>query len=231
MTSDTIIQKNIDLKKYKCDIISISKFERNYKMKKILLFMVSISMIIALTACTLSNDFQEEDTMKENAIVTIQVKDYGTMVVELNYEAAPNTVTNFVNLAQEGFYDGLDFHRIISGFMIQGGGANQPPCTIKGEFSSNGFDNPLNHERGVISMARTQVKDSATSQFFIMHQDNAHLDGDYAAFGKLIEGFDVLDMIAMVETDAADRPRNKVIIESVTVDTLGESYEETECVS
>ncbi len=212
-------------------------------MKKFIIGILGFVIIISLAGCLVTDPIeaeenddnkapnnQPEETMKENAIVTIKVKDHGTMVLELSYETAPNTVTNFINLAQDGFYDGLIFHRIISGFMIQGGSSNQPSCTIKGEFESNGIDNDLKHERGVISMARTSVKDSATSQFFIMHQNSPHLDGEYAAFGKLIEGFDVLDSIARVQTGFQDRPLEDIVIESLSVDTKGETYGETKCV-
>lgn len=149
------------------------------------------------------------------------MKDFGMMSFEMDYAAAKNTAANFVQLADAGFYDGLIFHRIISGFMIQGGDgelkAKYVDYTIKGEFKANGIDNPLKHKRGVISMARTMVHDSASTQFFIMHKDAPYLDGQYAAFGKMIEGFDVLDKIAAVPTDSSDRPLKDVIIEKVEV--------------
>ena len=140
---------------------------------------------------------------------------------------------NFVNLVQKGFYDGLIFHRVIAGFMIQGGdpegtGMGGPGYSIKGEFASNGFKNNLKHTRGVLSMARSMRPDSAGSQFFIMHQNAPHLDGDYAAFGKLIEGEDVLDKIAGVDTDYSDRPRKPQVMKTVTVETFGEEYPEPE---
>ena len=140
---------------------------------------------------------------------------------------------NFVNLVQKGFYDGLIFHRVIAGFMIQGGdpegtGMGGPGYSIKGEFASNGFKNDLKHTRGVLSMARSMRPDSAGSQFFIMHQNAPHLDGDYAAFGKLIEGEDVLDKIAGVDTDYSDRPRKPQVMKTVTVETFGEEYPEPE---
>jgi len=154
-------------------------------------------------------------------MIKIYVKDYGVMTLEMDYKAAKNTAANFVKLARDGYYDGTKFHRIIKGFMIQGGDgrAEGRPLdyTIKGEFLSNGVNNPLKHERGVISMARTMIKDSATSQFFIMHQKAPHLDGEYAAFGKLIEGEDVLDAIASVDTNYADAPKVPVTIEKVEV--------------
>lgn len=153
-------------------------------------------------------------------MIEIKVKDYGIMKFELDYDNAPNSAANFVSLAKQGFYDGLTFHRIIKGFMIQGGDGRTKgrdlDYSIKGEFLSNGVNNTLKHERGVISMARTMFPDSATSQFFIVHKDSPHLDGEYAAFGKMIEGFDVLDKIASVRTNRYnDAPLAKVEIEYV----------------
>lgn len=154
-------------------------------------------------------------------MIKIYVKDYGCMSLELDYVNAPNSAANFVELARNGFYEGLTFHRIIKGFMIQGGnGATKNrnlDYTIKGEFKSNGIDNELKHTRGVISMARTMVKDSATSQFFIVHRNAPHLDGEYAAFGKMTDGFDVLDKIASVRTNRMDAPLDPVVIEKVEV--------------
>lgn len=157
----------------------------------------------------------------------------GDMKCELYPEVAPNTVNNFISLVKKGYYDGLTFHRVISGFMIQGGcpkgnGTGGPGYSIKGEFSSNGVKNDLKHERGVLSMARSMFPDSAGSQFFIMHEDAPHLDGVYAAFGKLVEGFDTLDKIANVDTDYGDMPLNKISIVSATVETFGEEYPEPE---
>ena len=168
-----------------------------------------------------------------NPIVTITMTDGSVMKAELYPEVAPNTVNNFISLVKKGFYDGLIFHRIISGFMIQGGdpdgtGMGGPGYSIKGEFSYNGVDNNLKHSRGVLSMARAQHPDSAGSQFFIMHQNAPHLDGDYAAFGKLIEGEDILDKIAGVDTDYSDRPRKPQVMKTVTVETFGEEYPEPE---
>lgn len=153
-------------------------------------------------------------------MVKLYVKDYGEIVVELDYENAPNTTKNFVELASKGFYNGLTFHRVIRGFMIQGGcpkgnGTGGPGYSIKGEFRSNGFDNKIKHVRGVISMARSYLPDSAGSQFFIMHKDAPHLDGEYAAFGKVIKGIDVVDKIASCKTSPSDRPLVPVIIEKV----------------
>ncbi len=152
----------------------------------------------------------------------IEMENGGVMTLELYPETAPITVENFVKLAKEGFYNGLIFHRVIAGFMIQGGdptgtGMGGPGYQIKGEFASNGVNNPLKHTRGVISMARSMRPDSAGSQFFIMHKDAPHLDGQYAAFGKLTEGFEVLDEIAMVQTDRADKPRKEQKMKSVTI--------------
>ena len=163
----------------------------------------------------------------------IKVKDYGTIEVELDGDTAPITVANFVKLVNEKFYDGLTFHRIMSGFMIQGGdplgnGTGGSDETIKGEFSSNGVENNISHKRGVISMARSSEPDSASSQFFIMHADAPHLDGQYAAFGKLVEGEDVLDSIASIDTDWSDRPRTPQVMKTVTVDTFGVDYAEPE---
>ena len=154
---------------------------------------------------------------------TIKMENGGVMTLELYPEKAPKTVENFVNLANEGFYDGLIFHRVISGFMIQGGdptgtGMGGPGYTIDGEFRMNGFDNDIKHTRGVISMARAMDPNSAGSQFFIMHKDAPHLDGSYAAFGKMTDGFDVLDKIANVATNYSDRPVEEQKIKTVTVE-------------
>ena len=156
-------------------------------------------------------------------MVVMKIKDFGTIKLELYPEAAPITVANFENLVKEGFYDGLIFHRIIEGFMIQGGdplgtGTGGSGTNIKGEFKSNGVNNPIRHERGVISMARSMMPNSASSQFFIMHRAAPHLDGSYAAFGKVIEGLDVVDAVAAVETDRRDRPLKDVVIEKVTLE-------------
>ena len=153
----------------------------------------------------------------------IEVKEFGTIEVELNPSVAPITVENFVKLAKKGFYNGLTFHRVIRGFMIQGGcprgnGTGGPGYSIKGEFFANGINNPLKHTRGVISMARAMDPDSAGSQFFIMHQDAPHLDGQYAAFGKVIKGIEVVDAIASVQTNYYDMPLNKVVIKSIKIE-------------
>ena len=168
-----------------------------------------------------------------NPIVTITMTDGSVIKIELYPEVAPNTVKNFISLINEKFYDGLTFHRVISGFMIQGGcpqgnGMGGPDYQIKGEFKQNGFQNDLAHSRGVISMARAMSPNSAGSQFFIMHQDAPHLDGAYAAFGMVIEGMDVVDKIAAVDTDYNDRPNVDQKIATMTVDTFGETYEAPE---
>ena len=152
----------------------------------------------------------------------IEMENGKTMTLELYPDKAPITVKNFVDLAEKGFYDGLIFHRVIEGFMIQGGdpdgtGCGGPGYSIKGEFSSNGVKNDLKHTRGVISMARSMAPDSAGSQFFIMHEDAPHLDGQYAAFGKLIDGFETLDEIAETPTGRADRPKTEQRMKSVTI--------------
>ena len=154
-------------------------------------------------------------------------------MVDLYPEIAPITVENFVKLAEDGFYDGLTFHRIIKGFMIQGGdpkgdGTGGAEETIKGEFSKNGVENPLSHKRGVISMARSQMPDSASSQFFIVHEDSTYLDGEYAAFGYVTEGMDVVNKIAECRTDWSDRPMKAQKMKKVTVETFGEDYPEPE---
>lgn len=171
--------------------------------------------------------------MAEKPIVTIEMENGDVIKAELYPDIAPNTVNNFISLVSGGFYDGLIFHRVIKNFMLQGGdpdgnGTGGPGYGIKGEFKSNGFDNPLKHEAGVLSMARSMMPDSAGSQFFIMHKTSPHLDGDYAAFGKVIEGMDVVNKIAECETDFSDRPRSEQKMKKVTVETFGETYPEPE---
>ncbi len=164
-----------------------------------------------------------------NPIVTITMESGKTIKAELYPDIAPNTVNNFISLIKNGFYDGLIFHRVISGFMLQGGcplgmGYGDPGYSIKGEFSANGFDNSLKHTRGVLSMARSGNPNSAGSQFFVMHEDSPHLDGQYAAFGKVTEGLDVVDEIAAVQTDHSDKPTTPQTMKTVTVDTMGVNY-------
>ena len=170
---------------------------------------------------------------EKNPIVTIVMNDGDVMKLELYPEVAENTVNNFISLVNKGFYDGLTFHRIISGFMIQGGdpdgnGTGGPGYSIPGEFSLNGYDNSLSHDPGVISMARSQHPDSAGSQFFIMHKTSPHLDGAYAAFGKITEGMDVVNKIAETATDYSDRPLAPQVMKKVTVETFGVEYPEPE---
>ena len=171
--------------------------------------------------------------MANNPIVTFTMENGDTFKAELYPDVAPQSVNNFVSLIKKGFYDGLIFHRVIPGFMIQGGdpegtGMGGPGYSIKGEFASNGFRNDLKHTKGVLSLARSMMPDSAGSQFFIMHETSPHLDGEYAAFGKITEGQEVVDAIAVVETDYSDRPRTPQVMKSVTVETFGVDYPEPE---
>ena len=171
--------------------------------------------------------------MAQNPIVTIEMEDGGIMKAELYPDVAPNTVNNFISLIQKGYYDGLIFHRVIPGFMIQGGcpdgtGMGGPGYSIKGEFTGNGFQNNLVHDRGVLSMARTMAPDSAGSQFFVMVEKAPHLDGQYAAFGKVIEGMEVADAIVNAKRDWNDKPRQPQRMKKVTVDTFGVDYPEPE---
>ena len=168
-----------------------------------------------------------------NPIVTFEMENGDIMKAELYPEIAPNTVKNFISLVNKGFYDGLIFHRVISGFMIQGGcpdgtGMGGPGYSIKGEFNQNRFQNDLKHSAGVLSMARTMMPNSAGSQFFIMHKDAPHLDGAYAAFGKVTEGMDVVDKIAETDTDYRDKPIVPQVMKKVTVETFGVDYPEPE---
>lgn len=171
--------------------------------------------------------------MAQNPIVTITMEDGGIIKLELYPEIAPVSVNNFISLIHKNFYDGLIFHRVIKGFMIQGGcpegsGMGGPGYSIKGEFAQNGVNNTLKHTEGVLSMARSMQPDSAGSQFFIMHKNAPHLDGSYAAFGKVIEGMDVVNRIAETATDYSDRPLEKQVMQSVRVETFGVDYPEPE---
>jgi len=164
--------------------------------------------------------------MAEHPIVTIEMEGGGQITAALYPEIAPNTVRNFISLVKDGFYDGLTFHRVIPGFMIQGGcplgeGYGNPGYSIRGEFDANGFENDLEHDRGVLSMARSGHPDSAGSQFFIMHESSPHLDGQYAAFGRVIEGMDIVDQIANTPRNRADKPDTAQVMQHVTVDTKG----------
>lgn len=169
----------------------------------------------------------------KNPIVTFEMANGDTFKAELYPEVAPNTVRNFISLIYHNFYDGVIFHRVIKGFMIQGGdpegvGIGGPGYAIKGEFAANGFENNLKHDRGVLSMARSMMPDSAGSQFFVMHKDSPHLDGQYAAFGRVIEGMDVVDKIAETKTDFQDKPKEDQVMKTVTVETFGVDYDEPE---
>ncbi|MFA7637288.1 MAG: peptidylprolyl isomerase [Monoglobales bacterium] len=199
-------------------------------MKKILAILLAAMMAVSFAACNKEkNDEVNTDTtakqeqVPERSHVLITMADGGEIKIELIPEYAPKTVENFLSLVKSGFYDGLTFHRVIEGFMIQGGdpegtGLGGSGKYISGEFSLNGYNkNILKHSRGVVSMARSQHPDSASSQFFIMHQDNFNLDGQYAAFGKVISGMDVVDRIAAVETDENDKPINDVVIKSIKI--------------
>ena len=189
---------------------------------------------------TTKNDGWDKEVVapKELPIATITVKDYGTITAELYPQYAPNTVNNFISLANKGFYDGLTFHRVIENFVLQGGcpegnGTGGPGYSIRGEFTENGYKyNTLSHTAGVLSMARSQAKDSAGSQFFIVTEESknnaASLDGKYAGFGKVIDGMDIVDKIKTVETGAQDKPKTDVVIESIKVDTKGIEYSEPE---
>lgn len=182
------------------------------------------------------NPAAEFDKVKKNPIVTIEMEDGQKILVELYPKIAPNTVKNFISLVKKGFYNGLTFHRVIPDFMIQGGdpegtGRGGPGYSIKGEFSANGFTNDLKHERGVISMARTDIPDSAGSQFFIMVKATPDLDGNYAAFGKVIKGMEEVDKIVNVQRDGNDKPLQPQKMKKVTVDTFGFNYGEPEKVN
>lgn len=171
--------------------------------------------------------------MAQNPIVTFTMENGDVMKAELYPEIAPTSVNNFISLIQKNFYDGLIFHRVIKGFMIQGGdpegtGMGGPGYSIKGEFSANGFENNLKHTEGVLSMARSMMPNSAGSQFFIMHKNSPHLDGSYAAFGKIIEGLEIVNKIAETKTDYSDRPLENQVMKTVTVETFGVDYPEPE---
>lgn len=180
-----------------------------------------------------ANEEEQVTPTGDNPIVTMMMENGGEVQMELYPDIAPNTVNNFISLVEDGFYDGLIFHRVIPGFMIQGGdpegaGTGGPGYAIKGEFSSNDFENNLEHDRGVLSMARSMEPDSAGSQFFIITDPSPHLDGDYAAFGKVIEGMEVVDEIVSAERDNADKPLEDQVIESMTVELNGYEAQEPE---
>lgn len=195
--------------------------------------MLVLSMMFTLAGCNngktqgSENASQIAEAIQTTPIATMTVKDYGTVTLELYPDMAPNTVNNFIALANDGFYDGLTFHRVIPSFMIQGGdpdgiGSGGPGYSIAGEFAENGFkENTLSHTKGVISMARTNRPNTAGSQFFIMSADNPQLDGKYAAFGKVTSGIEVVEAIENVKTNSSDKPETDVVIESIRVDTNG----------
>lgn len=182
-------------------------------MKKFLGILTALLLIVGLSLAESPN----------TVLVSMKIKDMGTIKLELYPDKTPQTVANFVSLAKSGYYNGLIFHRVIKGFMIQGGdptgtGMGGPGYSIKGEFGANGFKNPISHKRGVISMARTNIPDSAGSQFFICHQDSEFLDNNYAAFGMVTEGMEIVDSIAETPTNDNDKPINDIIIDSITID-------------
>src|SRR5690625_259672 len=223
------------------------------KNKGLLLCMALLLLIVVLVGCQSdtndegqdeevaegeATDSDEEDSTKheptgKTPIFTLTMENGEEVIIELYPDIAPNTVNNFISLVDEGFYDGLTFHRVVPGFMIQGGdpegtGMGGPGYSIKGEFSNNGFENELIHERGVLSMARSQDADSAGSQFFIMTEESPHLDSDYAGFGKVVEGMETVDEIVSVDRDKQDMPEEDQIIESMTVELEGYEAKEPE---
>lgn len=182
-----------------------------------------------------NTDNNQEYSSQDNPLVTIEMEGGEKIDIELYPKVAPNTVNNFISLVQKNYYDGLNFHRVIPGFMIQGGdplgdGSGGPGYGIKGEFKSNDVENNIVHSRGIISMARTGDPDSAGSQFFIMTKDSSHLDGEYAAFGEVIEGMDIIDKIVKSETDASDKPLEPQTMREVTVDLKGKTYDKPEII-
>ncbi|MGL5312283.1 MAG: peptidylprolyl isomerase [Peptostreptococcaceae bacterium] len=203
------------------------------KKLKILLSSVILCSLVLVGCSKGEMDDEVRTPPKELPVATIVFKDYGTVEAELYPHIAPNTVNNFISLSNSGFYDGLTFHRVIKDFMIQGGdpegtGMGGPGYSIKGEFTKNKFKNDLAHTEGVLSMARSQAKDSAGSQFFIVTKESSHLNGDYAAFGKVISGMDIVHEIENTETGANDKPVKDVVIESIKIDTKGVEYSEPE---
>lgn len=194
---------------------------------------VGLLMGVATLSLIFSGSVYAAEEKVPNPLVTMDLGELGTIEIELFPEIAPNTVNNFISLIQKGFYDGVIFHRVIPGFMIQGGdpngtGTGGPGYSIKGEFGQNGFPNGLKHDRGVISMARSMMPDSAGSQFFIMVQNSPHLDGAYAAFGRVVSGIEVADKIVSAQRDRMDKPLEDQRIQKVTVETFGVEYPEPE---
>lgn len=224
----------------------------NYSIKRVLTLSSLSILFLIIVACSSGESGNQEREQRNNdeeiqteqepleiseddplPVVTMTMETGEEIVMELYPQIAPNTVNNFISLINEQFYDGLIFHRVIPGFMIQGGdpegtGMGGPGYSIKGEFAANGFDNPINHTKGTLSMARSNDPDSAGSQFFIMVEDGPHLDGDYAAFGQVVEGLDAVEKIVQVERDEMDKPLEDQIIESVTVDLNGYDFTEPE---
>ena len=203
------------------------------KWMKIFFVLLTVVSLVGCSSSKTTEKTKKTKTLKGNYQVEIKIKDYGTIYAEIDADTAPITVTNFVNLCKNHFYDGLTFHRIIKDFMIQGGDPNGDGTggseeTIKGEFSDNGVENPLKHTRGALSMARSQDNDSASSQFFIVQKTASHLDGQYAAFGRVIEGMDVVNEIATTATDRADKPKTPQVMKNVTVETFGKDYSDVE---
>ena len=198
------------------------------------LFASILASALALVGCSSESNMEETRTPpKELPVAIMVVKDFGKVEIELYPHIAPNTVNNFISLANSGFYDGLTFHRVIKDFMVQGGdpegsGMGGPGYKINGEFSKNKFQNDLKHTEGIISMARSQNKNSAGSQFFIVTKNASHLDGKYASFGKVINGMDIIHDIENIKTGANNKPINDIIIESIKVDTKGVDYQEPE---
>lgn len=212
--------------------------ERGSVMSKVMIkafwSVFSIFLLLFVSACGAADEQgPNEEGAADNPIVTILMENGEEIKIELYPEVAPNTVNNFISLVQSGFYDGTIFHRVIPGFMVQGGdpegtGMGGPGYSIPGEFTANNFENNLKHDRGVLSMARTQDPNSAGSQFFIMVEDSPHLDDNYAAFGKVIEGMETVDQIVQAERNEMDKPIEDQLMKQVTVDTFGKEYPEPE---
>lgn len=209
-------------------------------LSKIIYIITLVFIVMIIGGCSSSEneksnklDSKPKQTIKDNPVATIKMENNDVIKIELYPNIAPNTVSNFITLAESGFYNGVIFHRVIPGFMIQGGdpngdGTGGPDYHIKGEFTSNGFENQLKHERGIISMARTQAPDTAGSQFFIMVADADSLDGEYAAFGKVTEGMDVVDNIVNAQRDQQDKPLKEQKMKQITIDTFGIDYPQPE---
>lgn len=210
--------------------------EDTMKKQSLLFLIITFTAISLLISCSKQEEETGDTEIKENPIVTIIMEDESEIEIELYPNIARNTVRNFISLIEDNYYDGVIFHRVIPGFMVQGGdpsgtGMGGPDYSIKGEFNSNNFENDLIHERGVISMARSSHPDSAGSQFFIMVADAPHLDGNYAGFGKVIQGMEIVDEIVDVNRDANDKPVEEQMIKTMTVDTKGYTYQEPETIA